>query len=114
MKSTRETLMAAHISAVGVAILLFSSLEFAVRALAEPFPSAVGFLATAIAVRGMPYISRGTSLAGQFMLVPALFDLFWAVANLAAAWILSRWAHGGGPLAYLKHYGPILGRRKHV
>ena len=55
---------------------------------------AVGFLATAIAVRGMPYISHRTSLADQFMLIPALFDLFWAAASLAAAWLLSRWAHG--------------------
>lgn len=114
VKSARETLVAAHISAVAVAVLVFLSLEFAVRALAQPLPSAVGFLATAIAVRGMPYISHRISLANQFMLIPALLDLFWAAVNLAAAWLLSRWAHGASPLAYLKRYGPLLARRKHV
>jgi len=114
MKSARETLVAAHISAVAVAVLVFFSLEFAVRALAEPFPSVVGFMATAIAVRGMPYISHRTSLADQFMLIPASFDLFWTAASLAAAWLLSRWAHGAGPITCLKQYGLILARRKHV
>ena len=63
VKSARETLVAAHISAIAVAVLLFFSLEFAVRALSQPFPSVAGFVATAIAVRGMPYISHRTSLS---------------------------------------------------
>jgi hypothetical protein len=114
VKSVRETLVASHISAIAVAVLLFLSLEYAVRALAQPLPSVVGFLATAIAIGGKPYISQRLSIADQFGLIPALFYLFWAVANLVAAWLLSRWMYGTGPFASLKGYGPVLARRNHV
>lgn len=114
VRHIRETLVAAHISAVAVAVLVFFSLDYAVRALAEPFPSVVTFVATAVAIGGMPYMPHRTSLADQFLLIPTSFDLFLATANLAAAWLLSRWAHGAGPLSYLKQYGPLLARRKHA
>lgn len=112
MKSLRETLVASHISAVAVATLVFFSLEFAVRALAGPLPGAVDFVTTAIAVHGMPYISR--RIAGQFSLIPASLYLFWAIASFGGAWLLSHWAHGAGPFAYLKRYGALLRRGKNA
>lgn len=114
MKSLRETLVASHISAVAVATLAFFSLEFAVRALAEPFPSAVYFVATAVAVRGMPYISHRIGLASYFSLIFASFHLFWAITSFGGAWLLSHWAHGAGPFAYLKRYGALLRRGKNA
>lgn len=114
MKSLRQTLMASHICGVAIAVLVFYSFDYFVRAFLDVFPSFLYFIATAMAIRGMPYVSSRTSFLEQFGLVQALYYLFWAVASCVFAWLVSRWMYGVGPFSCLKRYGPILARRNHA
>ena len=114
MKSLRDTLAASHIAAIAIAILLFFFFEFLVRALWGPLPAATMFLATAIAIHGVPYIAKRLSLYEEAQLIEAAFFLFEASASLFAAWLLSRFVYGAGPFVSLKRYYPELTRRDHV
>ncbi len=112
MKSLRETLVASHVAAVAVAVLIFFSLNAFVRALVVPLSAIFDFLATAILIGGKPYVSSRLSAADELMLVPALFYLFTAAMSFFSAWLLSRWVYGVGSFACLERYRPILARRR--
>jgi hypothetical protein len=107
-------LAVSHIAAVAIAVLLFFSLDLLVHALAQPLSDAVDFLVTAIAIGGLPYHSPTPSFTDRIALIVTLFGLFEACINLAAAWLLSRWVYGVGPIASLKRYGPEFARRNRV
>ncbi|HEV2288942.1 MAG TPA: hypothetical protein VGR81_08320 [Candidatus Acidoferrales bacterium] len=114
MKSLRETLVASHIAAVAVAVLILFSFDRLVRAILEALPTAAYFVATAIAIRGMPYVSSRTGLLDQFGLAPVLYNLFSAVVSFGFAYLLSRYAYGVGPFTSLRKYRPLLAGRNHV
>ena len=113
MKSLRETLATSHVSAVAIAVLIFYSFDFLVRAFQDVLPPVVDFIATAVAVRGMPYISPGSSVLEQLRLLPVLYFFFATAMSLAFAQLVSRWVYGVGLFACLKRYRPMLAR-KHV
>lgn len=106
--------MASHISAVAIAVLVFYSFDYFVRAFLDVLPSFVYFIATAMAIRGMPYVSSRTGSLEQFGLFQALYYLLWAATSFVFAWLLSRWIYGLGPFACLKDYRPSLARRNHA
>lgn len=114
MKSLRETLANSHVSAIAIAVLIFYSFDFLVRAFLYVSPRIVDFIATAVAVRGMPYISPRSSVLEQFGLLPPLYSFFAAALSFASAELLSRWVYGVGLFACLRRYRPILARRTHV
>jgi hypothetical protein len=112
--SFREILADSHISAVAIAVLLLWSLESAVKALWGPLSSAASFLFTAVAILDIPYFSPRLTRADRLMWITTGFYLFNALMSFAAAWLLSRWVHGVGPLHSLSKYRANLARRNHV
>jgi hypothetical protein len=112
--SLRQTLADSHVSAVAIALLLFWSLSWAVRAFWWPFLRLVEFFATAAAVRDIPFIPPKLDVTDRYMLMNTGFFFFNAVIVLAAAWILSRWVYGEGPLHSLRRCRERLAGRTHV
>jgi len=104
--SLREILADYHVSAVAIAVLLYWSLYWGLSALWSPLARAASFLFTAIAILDIPYDS--------FMLTTTLAFLFDAFVCLAAAWLLSRWVYGAGPLRSLSECRTKLTWRNHV
>lgn len=113
-QSLRQVLSESHIAAVTIAVLLLWSLDGAFRALWGPVSHALGFLVTAIAIFDIPYISPGVKLADRFTLITASAYLYGAIVSFSAAWLLSRWVYGQGPVRSLTRYGKSFNRRKHV
>ena len=99
--SLRQTLADSHVAAVAIAFLLLWSLDDGFRALWAPLPQATVWLATGIAIRGIPDSSFPLGLSGRFILISALSYLFGALISLVAAWLMSRWVFGVGPLRCL-------------
>jgi hypothetical protein len=108
----REILANSHIPAVAIAVLLLWSLSWGFQALWSPLLRAAGFLFTAVAILDIPYFSFTT--ADRLMLTTTFLFLFNAFISLAAAWLLSRWVYGMGPLRSLSKYRTRLARRNHV
>jgi hypothetical protein len=112
--SLRETLADTHIAAVTIAVLLAWTLDGAFRALWGPLSSVAGFLFTGVAVLDIPYVPPGLSRAGRLIVVTTFLYLSGAIISLSAAWLLSRWVFGVGPLRSLSRYRARLTRRNHV
>jgi len=110
--SLRQVLADSHISAVAIAVLLLWSLDAGFRALWGPLFRAVGLLFTGVAIMGIPYFSFG--IADRLNLITTFSYVFGGITRLAAAWLLSRWVYGVGPLRSLGAYRSRLARRNHV
>lgn len=98
--SLRETLKHSHVSAIAIAALLFWVVGNIWAALWTPLPRLLEVLATAIAIRGVPY----SAFTGREMLdlQTMLLELVAAAAMyLGASWI-SRWIYGMAPIPVLK------------
>lgn len=103
-RSLRDALAESHTAAVAIAVLLVWSLDGAFRALWDPAFRAVSFLFTAIAIFDIPYFSPTLTIADWFTLTTTLFYLYSAIISFSAAWLLSRWVYGVGPLRSLMSY----------
>jgi hypothetical protein len=110
--SLRAVLVDSHIAAVAIAVLLVWSLDAGFRALSGPFLRITDFLVTAVAILGIPYFSW--TVVDRLSLGATLDHLFGSILNLAAAWLLSRWAYGTGPVQALGKYRTRLPRRSDV
>lgn len=71
-----------------------------------------GFLFTAGAILDIPYLSF--TLSERAILVTTFFYLLGALINFFAAWLVSRWVYGVGPLRSLSTYRSRLTGRSHV
>jgi len=111
--SLREILADSHIPAVAITVLLLWSLNSGLKALLKPFLRAVDFLSTAVAIRSVPY-SYPNSIQDRILLTATLLYFFDAIVSLFAAWLLSRWVYGVGPLRCLNKYRTRLARRNDV
>jgi len=107
--SLRAVLANSGVSAVATAVLLFWSLDEGWRALSVPFLNLVNYLVMTVAILDIPYFSY--TVADRIALYSALAYALNSAVCLAAAWLLSRWAHGAGPLASLRAYCAITPRR---
>ncbi len=112
--SLRQILADSHISAVAVAVLLLWSLEWGCLALLGALFRALHFLFTAVAILGIPYSSTTLTVEDRFLLITTFSDLFYTCISLGAAWLLSRWVYGVGPLRSLSKYHTRVTRRQHV
>jgi F0F1-type ATP synthase assembly protein I len=112
--SFREILAESHISAVAIVVLLLWSLDSTVKALWGPLSAAARFLFTVVAILDIPYHSPALARVDRLMWIATGFNLFNASMSLAAAWLLSRWAYGVGPLRSLSKYRANTARRNHV
>ena len=115
--SLRKVLIDSHVAAVAIAVLIFFSLDSvasvarAVFGLWGPFLEVVSFLATAVAIRGIPSSPVTRYYVTDYLLPATLPNLFLALVYLAAAWLLSRWVYGTGPLRSLSTYRDKLSRK---
>jgi hypothetical protein len=115
--SLRKVLIDSHVAAVTIAVLIFNSfysIVKAVSALWRPAFTAVMFLITAVTIRGIPSIYRILDPLNRLNLLAAHFRILIAFAILAAAWLLSRWIYGTGPLRALSNYRNKLSRKTHA
>jgi hypothetical protein len=112
--SLREILADYHVSAVAIAVLLFWALYWGFTALWGPLARAASFLFTTVAILGIPFGSSTYTAADRLMLSQTLTFLFNAFVCLAAAWLLSRWTYGTGPLRSLNKCRTSLTKGNHV
>jgi hypothetical protein len=112
--SLRKILADSHVAAVSIAVLLLWSLASGLRGLSDPFWRAASFVFTAVAILDIPFIPRTLGTTDQLYLIADSEYIFYALIYLAAAWILSRWVYGLGPLRSLSKARTRLARRKHV
>jgi hypothetical protein len=111
--SLRKSLIDSHVAATAIAILFFCSfcsVSEALLSLYYPAYHAVFFLITAVAIRDIPYISHSLDPVTRMKLLIALFNILSALAYMAAAWLLSHWIFGTGPLRTLGNYRGKLTR----
>jgi hypothetical protein len=113
-RSLREALAESHTAAVAIAVLLVWSLDGAFRALWDPAFSAASFLFTAVAIFDIPYFSPTFTIVDRLMLITTLSHLYTAIVSFSAAWLLSRWVYGAGPLRTLMSYRSKLTGRHDV
>lgn len=118
--SRRQILIDSHVGAIAIAILLFSSLSAAFMALWEPANVALYFLASEAA--GKPHFADlDLDFATRHILSDELANLpvtlsilVSALACILAAWLLSRWTYGIGPLRALGSYRDKLSRKTYA
>lgn len=113
-RSLRQVLADSHVAAVTVAVLLLWSLDGAFRALWVPVSRAVEFLFTALAILDIPYFSRTLTAVDRWRLISAFYFLYSPIVSFPAAWLLSRWVYGIGPIRSLVMCCSKLTRRKHA
>ena len=107
-RSLREMLADSHVAAIAIVLLLLWSIDWGFRSVLILVSSVGEYVVTAIAIVGIPsgspFIARGTWVSAWLDFVPAL-------SILLAAWILSRWVYGLGPLRSLGAYrARLMGR----
>lgn len=110
-RSLRAILGESYIAALAIAVLLFWSLELVFWVLWGPLYRAAEFVFTAVAILGIPYSSPGLTIQDWRMVLITVSNLYGALAFFAAAWILSRWVYGMGPLRALMQCRARLARR---
>lgn len=109
----RTLLRETHVAAVIIAVLLFSTLDTLFQSLwfsAEPI------------LRN--YTEDAMGVTGQFRLPPGQIQqiIAWAsgpallrgLAEWGAAWLLSQWVYGEGPLRSLARYRTRIARKTHA
>jgi hypothetical protein len=91
----REILADSHIAAVSIAVLLLWALT--------SFFQGLDFLLRLHTYGEMPYFSY--SVGDRGALAATLFDLISTAVDVGAAWLVSQWVYGVGPLRSLSRYG---------
>jgi hypothetical protein len=89
------------VAQVAIALLLFWSLQSWLESLWYPFFSVTDFLATAIAIWGVPYHSwgwRNSTIGVRVLWLSAGLNFFYAVVLLATAKAMSHLVYGVGPV----------------
>ena len=110
-RSLKEILAQSHVASVAIAVLLFwfiNNIFLAVWTLIVP---ALSFLATAIAILGIPFVSWSYTRYTVFL---ASFCLCSAIIDFLAAWLVSRWIYDAGPIRSLILCCDKLIGRNHV
>lgn len=100
----QQVLAESHVAAVAIALLLLWSVDSAFRALWPLVYRILSYLVTAIAILDIPYISPGVSFQDRLTLITTCTYMCAAATQLAAAWLISRWIYGTGPLGILMTY----------
>lgn len=99
--SLRGILAGSRVAAATIAVLLLWAAAAFVEALWFPVYRILEFVVTAILILDIPYHAPGLNMREQLDLIRS-FPYFWsALIALVAAWLLSRWVYGIGPLRAL-------------
>jgi hypothetical protein len=102
----QEILIDSNVAATTIAVLLLWFMDSVFRGLWPLLGPAVEWLFTAVAIFDIPYFSF--TVVERSMLLISAFYFYAAIVSFAAAWILSRWVYGVGPLRSLIAYGNKL------
>jgi hypothetical protein len=98
----RQALADSNVAAVTIAVLLLWSLDSVFRGLWDPVFDLGVFLFTAVAIWDIPYLSPTTTTTDRAMLIITCSFLYSSIVCVSAAWLLSRWVYGIGPLRCLQ------------
>ncbi len=110
--SLRQVLADSHVAAVTIALLLLWSIENAFAALWDPASRAFRFMATAVAIHDIPYFSPTLTAEDRALLVFSGEYLYLFVVSLSAAWLVSKWVYGVGPVRALsEERSKLIGRK---
>jgi hypothetical protein len=109
--SLREILADSHVAAVTIAVLIFWSLDGAFRAIWPLLSELAIYVATAIAILGIPYTG---SLSNSFELLITGWYFYAVTVSFFAAWFLSRWVYRTSPFQVLAKYRSKIIRRVNV
>ena len=112
--SLRQVLAESHVAAIAMVVLLLQPIELAFRALWPPLYSLGSYLATAVAIRGIPSYSPLANPYDRLMFGNASILLLEVVCAVTAAWLLSRWVYGEGLLRSLSEFRERLPWRNYV
>ena len=107
--SIREVLADSHVAAVAIAVLVIGALDSVGEAVWPPLNRILTFLGTAIAIRDIPYF--GVTILDRMYVSNAVTYGIFAVSNFLAAWILSRWVYGAGPIRSFADCAMRMSRR---
>lgn len=111
--SLRKVLADSHVCVVAIAVLVFFSLNYAFwAALSWPLVQSADFLVTAVAIRGIP--SGPYSITNPFTVLATALYLFYSLACLATAELISRSVYGLGTFRCLRKYAAGLSRKNNV
>jgi len=113
LASLRKTLVDSHVAAVTVAALLFASIGAFYGAADRLVYHAVLFIRL-IANHRLSFALRDLELRDSGMLAVTLSCFCAGAALVLAAWIVSRWVYGVGPLRSLSRYRNKLSRKSHA
>ena len=107
----RKVLIDSHVAAITIAIMIFFSLEAALFGLYISANTAALFFLVNLPNK----LSTHTLLAlydATLPLIPwTLYNLVMSLTGIFAAWILSRWVYGVGPLRSLGSYRGRFSRK---
>ena len=110
----RESLAESRVAAVTIAVLMILSLANFFDALWTPGYRFFYFVATAIAIMGMPSNYLGATSSDRVLLIASCAYLYSSLVNLTVAWLLSRWVYGMGPFRALRNSAAELVGRQRV
>lgn len=110
----RKALVDSRVAAITVAMLVIVSGANLVLALRIPALLIGELLGTAAAIQDVPYIPHALDPFTRMKLIISALNLADAFLMLGAAWILSRWAYGFGPIYCLRSCRNIIRRTSHV
>jgi hypothetical protein len=100
----RLALAKSNVAAVTAAVLLLWCGDFLFEALWPIMTRAGVFVATAVAMREVPYFSRGVDAQSFFLAIDGGFYLYGALVSGLAAYLICRWIYGVGPLSVFRMY----------
>ncbi len=114
LASLRKVLIDSNVAAIAILVLVCWSLAAALWAVWGPVGKLFLFLTTAVAIRDIPYISPQVTTFDRLMYLDSASFLLTALTNVIAAWLLSRWVYGRGPLNCLRIFRLATLRRVRV
>ena len=115
--SLRKVLIDSHVAIIAIAVLIFFSAQSVTKAffaLKDPAFQLVFFVIKAVAIRDIYFISRTHDPLIFLRFLSSLSFLLSAIIDLAAAWLISSWVYGTGPMRALGNYRGVLLRKTHA
>ena len=116
--SLRRVLSDSHVAPIAITLLLARSFFEGIDGLTPPMAysilGAAIFLIVAVTERELPLISPSLSGTDLLLLSEGLPHLANAAACACAAWLLSRWVYGQGPLRSLRNAWSERSRRSNA
>lgn len=102
LNKIRDVMARTHVAAVTVAVLLLWSVDASFRAVWPLLSGVLEYVFTAVVILDIPYFSW--TVGHRMDVVWICIYSFSAVAEFCAAWLVSRWVFGVGPLRCLREY----------